>query len=151
MNEAYSMFSLSNPLHPDLFPSIRKFEAEVIRMTANMLHGDSKVCGAITSGGTESIIMAVKAYRDTNPNIKNPEMYPTYFCEFFKLNSFSIVPVTAHAAFDKACEYLRIKLVHIPLNAQGKVDLVKVRKAINKNTILVCHLGRGDFKGNLFF
>ena len=86
MNKAYSLFSISNPLHPDLFPSIRKYESEVVKMTGKMLRGDDNVCGALTSGGTErylfspflslisSIIMAVKAYRDTNPHIKNPEM-----------------------------------------------------------------------------
>ena len=56
----------------------RKFETEVVAMTANMLHGDSKVVGSLTSGGTESILMAVKTYRDRAralfPNIKKPEM-----------------------------------------------------------------------------
>jgi sphinganine-1-phosphate aldolase len=53
LNEAYSMFSLSNPLHPDIFPSVKKFEAEVIRMTVSLMHGDEAACGAMTSGGTE--------------------------------------------------------------------------------------------------
>jgi glutamate/tyrosine decarboxylase-like PLP-dependent enzyme len=62
-------FSHTNPLHPDLFPSIARFEAEVVAMTAAMLGSKSKssggqVCGNMTSGGTESILMAVKSTRD---------------------------------------------------------------------------------------
>lgn len=78
INEAYAMFSLTNPLHPDVFPSIRKFEAEIVRMCANMLGGDSETCGAMTSGGTESILMAMKTYRDwayATKGITEPEMY----------------------------------------------------------------------------
>lgn len=76
--KAYEMFIHSNPLHTSTFPSTRKMEAEVIRMTASMLGGDEKVVGTLTSGGTESILMAVKTYRDQarvlKPYIKNPEM-----------------------------------------------------------------------------
>lgn len=121
MNQAYSLFSLSNPLHPDVFPSVRKFEAEIIRMTADMMRGDENVCGAVTSGGTESILMAVKAYRDRAKK-KNPEM---------------IVPVTAHAAFDKAGQYFGVKVVHITLTSDWKADVSALERAINKNTIMI--------------
>eukprot|EP00943_MAST-04B_sp_MAST-4B-sp1_P001673 g1673.t1 len=54
-NEALAMYSLSNPLHPEIWPSLRKYEAEIISMTASFLNGgDKNVVGAITSGGTES-------------------------------------------------------------------------------------------------
>jgi sphinganine-1-phosphate aldolase len=76
MNQVYSLFTLSNPLHPDVFPSIRKFEAEIIAMTAVMLGNVPGVCGAVTSGGTESILMACKAHRDyyAKLGITQPEM-----------------------------------------------------------------------------
>ena len=65
-------------MHNTFFTCYRKFETEVVAMTANMLHGDDKVVGSLTSGGTESILMAVKTYRDRAralfPNIKEPEM-----------------------------------------------------------------------------
>lgn len=121
LNQVFSMFSLTNPLHPDVFPSTRKFEAEVVRMAAEMMRGDTNVCGAITSGGTESILMAVKAYRD-RAGVQNPEM---------------VVPVTIHAAFDKAAKYFGIKIVHVPINANFVVDVKDVEKAITKNTILI--------------
>ncbi|KAF2071656.1 hypothetical protein CYY_007031 [Polysphondylium violaceum] len=123
LNEAYSMFSLSNPLHPSVFPSIRKFETETISMVANMLNAHSKVVGSLTSGGTESIFMAVKAYRD--------------FYKFKTSTPEIVVPVTIHAAFDKACEYLKIKVKHIPVGKDYKVDIEKLRKAITPNTILI--------------
>jgi sphinganine-1-phosphate aldolase len=121
MNEAYSLFSLTNPLHPEIFPSIRKFEAEIIRMTANMMNGDSEVCGAVTSGGTESILMAVKTYRE----------------QFKKQNPEIVIPVTAHAAFDKAGNYFGVKVVHVRLDKDFKVDVKALESAITKNTIMI--------------
>lgn len=71
-------FLLSNPLHPDVFPGVRKMEAEVIAMALSLFHADpQRGCGTTTSGGTESIIMACKAYRDwarTERGITEPEM-----------------------------------------------------------------------------
>jgi len=121
MIKAYSLFSITNPLHPDVFPSIRKFEAEVVRMTANMLGGDDNVVGAVTSGGTESILMAVKAYRDYYKK-SNPEI---------------VIPSTAHAAFDKAGSYFGIKVIHVPVDKNMLADVNAMAKAITKNTILL--------------
>lgn len=122
-NAAYGMFSLSNPLHTDVFPNVRRFEAEVVSMTARMLNGGPSVCGAMTSGGTESILMAVKSYRDfarEHKGIKKPEL---------------VVPITVHSAFDKACAYFNIKIVHVGLTGEYKVDLSEVTRAITSNTI----------------
>lgn len=60
---AFEMFALANPLHPDVFPFVRKMEAEVISMVVSLFHGGPTGCGAVTSGGTESILMAMKACR----------------------------------------------------------------------------------------
>ncbi|MCD4678538.1 MAG: aminotransferase class V-fold PLP-dependent enzyme, partial [Desulfobacula sp.] len=120
--------SQSNPLHSDLWPSASKYEAEIIEMTASMLSSkktDDPICGTVTSGGTESILLAMKTYRDfarVKQNIKKPEL---------------IVPVTAHAAFDKACQYFNIKMKHIPVNEFFQADIGKVKKAVNKNTIAI--------------
>ena len=65
MTQVYGMSAWSNPLHPDCFPGIRKMEAEIVRMCCDLFNGSPKTsCGVMTSGGTESIILAVKAYRD---------------------------------------------------------------------------------------
>ena len=71
-------FMHENALNPLVFPSLRQFEVETVGMVADMLHGDSECVGSITSGGTESILMAVKTYRDRArslyPNITKPEI-----------------------------------------------------------------------------
>lgn len=121
----YSKFAWSNPLHPDVFPSIRKMEGEVVQMVVDMYHGNEQCCGTMTSGGTESILMACRAYRHVGyeRGIKIPEI---------------IAPVSVHAAFDKACDYFRMKLVHVPVNPETRqVDLRAMRRAINSNTVLL--------------
>lgn len=126
MAEAYKRFSLSNPLHPDVFPSVRKMEAEVISMTVRLFNGGAGACGSMTSGGTESILLAMKAYRDyarTARGITDPEI---------------VVPTTAHAAFNKACSYFGIKLVHVPFNPTTfRADLAATKRAVNGNTIAI--------------
>ncbi|XP_056292161.1 sphingosine-1-phosphate lyase 1 [Pseudoliparis swirei] len=62
--KVYGEFVWSNPLHPDIFPGVRKMEAEVVRMACTLFQGGPESCGTVTSGGTESILMACKAYRD---------------------------------------------------------------------------------------
>ncbi len=113
LNQVYAIQSQSNPLHSDLFPSASKFESEIVSMTAQMLGADQTedVCGVVSSGGTESILLAMKTYRDfafTEKNIRKPEI---------------IVPETAHAAFDKAGEYFKIRVIRTPVNfhLQGPV------------------------------
>ena len=101
-------------------------------MTAKMLHADAvkqvnpadEVCGTMTSGGSESIIMAMKTYRDwarEEKGIHEPEI---------------IMPHTAHPAFDKAGMYFGIKMVHIPVTEPDyRVDPEAVAARINANTI----------------
>ncbi len=128
LNRVYALNSQSNPLHADVWPSTTKFEAEIVAMTAEMLGGDTaggvgEVCGTVTSGGTESILLAVKTYRDwarERKGIMSPEL---------------IVPVTAHPAFDKAAQYFNIKLIHIPVDTDYRADLDAARRAITHNTI----------------
>lgn len=71
-------FLHENALNPLVFPSLRKFETETVAMVADMLHGDGMCVGSVTSGGTESILTAVKTYRDRArklfPTIKQPEI-----------------------------------------------------------------------------
>eukprot|EP00877_Chromochloris_zofingiensis_P001217 jgi/Chrzof1/11096/Cz05g23150.t1 len=130
LDDTYSLFSWTNPLHADIFPSIRQMEAEVVAMTASMLGGgpDSNcpsVCGAMTSGGTESILMAIKASRDfmkATKGITQPEM---------------IVGQSAHAAYWKAAEYFNIKLIIVPLGNDYRLNGKAVARRITGNTILV--------------
>ena len=126
LKEAHGTFFSENALNPIAFPSLRRFEAEVVRMTATMLNGNGDVVGTMTSGGSESILMAVKTYRDRardlHPEIKRPEM---------------VLPVTAHAAFLKAGHYFGVEPVLVRLDDDLRVDLSAVRTSISPNTILM--------------
>lgn len=124
LNEVYAIHSQSNPLHIDLWPSGMKFEAEVVAMTAAMLGGDKtedEIVGTATSGGTESIIMAMKAYRD-QAGIRHPEM---------------VIPDSAHVAFDKAAHYLGYKQIRVPLGADYRADVDAMARAITRRTVVV--------------
>ncbi len=126
LNQAYALSSQTNPLHADIWPSTVKFEAEIVAMTASMLGADATpdpVVGTVTSGGTESILLAMKSYRDRarlEQGIDAPEL---------------IVPSTAHAAFEKAAHYFGIKLVQIPVGTDFRADVQATAKAITTNTI----------------
>ncbi|KAJ1435490.1 Pyridoxal phosphate-dependent decarboxylase [Sesbania bispinosa] len=130
INEACSMFAHTNPLHLDVFQSVVRFEAEVVAMTAALLGSKEKtsggqICGNMTSGGTESILLAVKSSRDymkSKKGITRPEM---------------IIPVSAHSAYDKAAQYFNIKLWRVPVNKNFQADVKAIRRHINKNTILI--------------
>lgn len=126
LNQVYALHSQSNPLHADVWPSATKFEAEIVSMTADMLGSRftaDEIVGAVSSGGTESILLAMKTYRDwarRTKGITRPEI---------------VAPVTAHAAFDKAAHYFGLKLVSVPVDDDCRADLAAVEAAINKNTI----------------
>ncbi|XP_072439653.1 sphingosine-1-phosphate lyase 1 isoform X2 [Chiloscyllium punctatum] len=127
MVKVYGDFAWSNPLHPDIFPGVRKMEAEVVRMACTLFRGGPESCGTVTSGGTESILMACKAYRDLGfeRGVKYPEI---------------VAPKSAHAAFDKAAQYFGMKIVHVELDKTTmQVDVKAMKKAISRNTVmLVC-------------
>ncbi|ORX49165.1 sphingosine-1-phosphate lyase [Hesseltinella vesiculosa] len=126
LGDAYRMFAVANPLHPEVFPGIRRMEAESVAMVLHMYNAPSTGCGTMTSGGTESIVMACKTYRDMYRDLKGiryPEM---------------VVPVTIHAAFNKAAEYFNIKLIAIPVDPVTlKVDLNQMARAITSNTVMI--------------
>jgi len=144
-NEAWALFNCSNTLYPGTFPGVRKFEAELISMTLGIVHGHE--CGAVglmTSGGTESILVAVLAYRnayrqkfgfggggsekdsavlDAADSLPAPEV---------------ICGVSAHPALTKACHYFGVKLVKVQLDPKTMaMDPATVEAAITKSTVCV--------------
>jgi len=124
LNEVYALQSQSNPLHLDLWPSGMKFEAEVVAMTADILGAaetPDEIVGNVTSGGTESIILAMKAYRDRAGQAE-PEM---------------VLPDSAHVAFDKAAQYLGYRQVRVPVGADYDADVEAMTQAISKRTVVV--------------
>lgn len=126
LNQVYALNSQSNPLHFDLWPSTVKYEAEIVSMTAHLLgadHASDPIVGAVTSGGTESILLAMRAYRDrgrAERGLKRPRV---------------IAPVSAHAAFDKAADYFGIELVRTPVGPDLRADVEAMAAAIDRNTV----------------
>jgi sphinganine-1-phosphate aldolase len=133
LNRVYAITSQVNPLHADLWPSATKYEAEIVAMTAGMLGGApsdavsdgprGQLVGSVTSGGTESILLAMRAYRDwarATRRITRPEV---------------VAPATAHVAFDKAAQYFRIKLVRVPVAADHRADVAATLRAVTRNTV----------------
>lgn len=123
---AFRHFSLSNPMHAEVFPAVRRMEAEVIAMTAALFHAPAPV-GALTSGGTESIMMAVRAYRQEGRarGVERPNI---------------VVPDTAHAAFDKAADFFCIEIRRVACDSVTQRALPRaMRRQIDRNTIaLAC-------------
>ncbi len=125
--EAYMMFLSENGLDFTVFKSLQKFEKDLARFAATHLGGNENVVGNFTSGGTESIILAVKTARDharaTRPEISAPEM---------------ILPTTGHSAFHKAAHYLNVRVVAVPVDpGTFRADPTRMRRAITPNTIMM--------------
>jgi glutamate/tyrosine decarboxylase-like PLP-dependent enzyme len=124
LKDAYGEFMAENGLSPLAFPSLRRFEAEVVKICVDLFHGDDEACGSMTSGGSESVMMAVKTARDwaRAKGIAHPEM---------------ILPSTIHPVFEKAGHYFDVKIHHAPIGPDFRVDVAAVEKLINPNTALI--------------
>ncbi|MCJ1430122.1 hypothetical protein MMC29_008037 [Sticta canariensis] len=124
--EAFEKFIVANPIHPDVFPGVRKMEAEIVAMVLAMYNAPNGAAGVTTSGGTESILMAClsarqKAYQERR--VTEPEM---------------ILPESAHAAFLKAGTYFGIKVHLVACPAPSySVHIPSISRLINSNTILL--------------
>jgi len=125
LHDAFFEYFSENALNPMAFPSLRRFETEVCAMAGSLL-GHEGAAGAMTSGGTESILMAVKTARDwareKMPHVKEPEM---------------VLPLSVHPAFEKAAHYFGVRPVHAPLESNFRVSVDGMRAAITENTILL--------------
>ncbi|MDR0884693.1 MAG: aspartate aminotransferase family protein [Oscillospiraceae bacterium] len=124
--DAYRKYFHTNALNPFVFQSLKRLETETLSMVASLFHGDDDTVGSLTSGGSESILMALKTYRDEarvlHPEITEPEV---------------VLPISAHAAFEKAAHYFGLKLIHAPLADDYRVDIAAVESLITPNTILL--------------
>lgn len=123
--EASSKYLSTNALNPMAFPSIGRMQSEVVAMLADLLHGGPEASGFMTTGGTESILMAVKAAKmraKAERGITAPEM---------------VLPTTAHAAFTKGAEYFGVKAIRVPVGPDYKADPDAMAAALTDDTVLV--------------
>lgn len=125
---AHGLCSSVNGLDPTAFPSLLAMENALVGAASSLLGGGPgttapDVVGSVTSGGTESLILAVKAARDARPSVAEPRM---------------VMPATAHAAFAKACSYLGVALDLVPVSVDSLTPSVDdVAAAIGPSTVLV--------------
>lgn len=126
LKEAYGLFFSENALNPSAFPSLKRMEAEAVSMAASLLGGDDQVVGNMTSGGTESILMAVKTAREWarvhKPRVKVPKI---------------VLPSSAHPAFPKACHYFGLEPIWVPVGPDFRADPKAMRKAVTRDTVLI--------------
>ncbi len=123
---AYMAYLTENGLDPTTFPSLLRFENDLVDMARHHLGGDERVVGNFTSGGTESILLAVKTARDWF-RAKRPGVRPRI-----------VVPVTAHAAFHKAGHYLDVEVTMSAVDpVTFKADPASTRALTDDRTALV--------------
>jgi sphinganine-1-phosphate aldolase len=123
LHRAHRLYASANLLNPMAFPSLLRMEQDIVRIAGRLLHCSGAV-GAVTSGGTESILCAVAAYRDRarreRPWVRRPEL---------------IAPSTIHPAFDKAAHYFGVKLTKVAVGADLRADVAAMARAIGRRTI----------------
>ena len=125
--DAMRLYMWDNALDPRLTPSLLELETQVVHQAASHLHGDASVVGNFTSGGTESVMLAVKTARDWarvhRPQITRPQV---------------VLPLTAHPCFHKAAHYLDVEAVIVPVDPRTlTVTAESMAAAVTDRTILL--------------
>lgn len=120
--EAVAAYAASNALDPTAFPSLLRMENELVGFACGLLDAPDTAVGTVTSGGTESILLAVQGARDSRPEVTRPRM---------------VLPATAHAAFHKAAHYFGVEAVLVPVGPDFRADAAAMPDAIDDDTVLV--------------
>src|SRR4051794_5916874 len=123
--EAVAAYAGSNGLDPTAFPSLLQMENDLVGFALGLLDGPDTAVGTVTSGGTESVLLAVQAARDAHPGVAEPRM---------------VLPSTAHAAFHKAGHYFGVEAVLVPVGADFAADVAATEAAVDEapeRTVLV--------------
>ncbi|MFI5890508.1 pyridoxal phosphate-dependent decarboxylase family protein [Actinoplanes sp. NPDC051513] len=119
---AHAISAHVNGLDPTAFPSLLAMENALVGAAVKLLRGGAEAVGSVTNGGTESLILAVKAARDSRPELSGPRL---------------VIPSTGHAAFAKAAHYLRVALDVVPVGDDLRADPAAMAAAITPDTVLV--------------
>ena len=120
--EAVAAYAASNALDPTAFPSLLQMENELVGFACRLLDAPEGAVGTVTSGGTESILLAVQGARDSRPDVARPRM---------------VLAATAHAAFHKAAHYFGVEAVLVPAGLDFRADALAMAAAIDDDTVLV--------------
>lgn len=121
--EALTQFAATNGLDPTAFPSLAALESDLVALARDLLDGPPSTVGAATSGGTESLLLAVLAARNGNPQVARPQV---------------VVPTSVHAAVHKAGHLLGVDIVSVPVDPLSlRADPAGMAAAVTDSTILV--------------
>ena len=112
--DAYALYQSENALGPGAFPSLKRMEEDVVGMGLSLLHAPEGARGNMTSGGTESIMLAVKTCRDE----ARARGVDTTGAEI-------VAPLSVHPAFDKAAHYLGLRVVRVPVAKDFRADVAR--------------------------
>jgi len=122
--DAYALFQSENALGPLAFPSLRRMEEEVVGMGLDLLHAPEDARGNMTSGGTESIFLAVQCCRDqARAQGRDADEI--------------LLPRSAHPAFDKAARYLGLRVRRIPVAPDLRADVAAIAAAVGPRTLML--------------
>jgi len=125
--DAFKMFMDKNILDFTEFPSAVRMEKDIVDIAVSLMNGDEEVVGTYTFGGTESVFLAVKAARDKFILSKGAITIPEI-----------VMPVTAHPCYDKAAEYMGLKVKRVKINTKTyQADPNAINEAITENTALI--------------
>lgn len=125
ITDAGRRFASANGLNPAAFQSLKRMETQIVAAAAGLLHGPDSVTGMMTSGGTESCMLAVKTYRDRARRlrrVRKPEI---------------IIPFTGHVAWLKGAEYLGVRVRRLPETRDHRPDLKRLKKMLGRRTVMV--------------
>ena len=123
-SDAYALFQSENALGPLAFPSLKRMEQEVVEIGLSLLHAPDGACGNMTSGGTESIFLAVKTCRDeARARGSRADLL--------------VLPRSAHPAFDKAAGYLGLRCVRVPVAADLRADPAAMARATGDDALML--------------
>ncbi|NPC98884.1 aminotransferase class V-fold PLP-dependent enzyme [Nocardioides sp. zg-DK7169] len=120
--EAVAAYAGSNGLDPTAFPSLLRMENDLVGFATRLLDAPEGAVGTVTSGGTESVLLAVQGARDSRPDVARPTM---------------VIPSTAHAAFHKAAHYFGVEARVVPVGPDFRADPEAMAAAIDDTTVLV--------------
>ena len=124
--KAYLKYFSENGLGPKAFPSLAKFESEVVGMALGLLGGGKDAAGSMTTGGTESIFLAVKTAREWarkhRPTVRNPEI---------------VAPYSAHPAFNKAADFMGLRVKRVPITRDFLADPAAMEAALGPDTVMM--------------
>ena len=121
--EALAAFGATNGLDPTAFPSLARMESDLVAIARGLLHGPATTVGTATSGGTESLLLAVLAAREGRPDVAAPRI---------------VAPSTVHAAVHKAGHLFGVAVDLVPVDpVTFRADPAAMEAAMTDDTVLV--------------